>query len=471
MFKQLILAIRFKSFARLKNNATCLMGLLIPFALVGCATFSQDGGFGAVEKTAQGYIKQKPVWAITEAQSIANQQQLTTLLEKPLSIEDAVQVALLNNAQLQADFYQLQIAEADMVQAGRLPNPLFSMLFARNNGDYKIEQVITMNVLALFTMPKATEIEKKRFAATQNTVTLRVLELAHQTRNAYINALAATESVNYLEQVKQTAEATAELAKRMNQSGNWSALDQAREQSFYADAAVDLARAENQCVQMDENLTQLLGLKNRSDFKLPERLPDLPKSSESLKQVSAEDFSNRLDLQQTKQNTEALAQLLGLTKATRFVNVLELGPARMLEGRRGDPYKKGFSIGFELPIFDWGTARVKRAEATYMQAVNMAKAKAITAASEVRGSYNQYLTSFELAKQYRDEIVPLRKRILQENQLRYNGMLIGPFELLADARAQVLSVNSYLGALRDFWLAESNLDMSLIGKPLNAGEF
>ncbi|MEQ1598064.1 MAG: TolC family protein [Methylotenera sp.] len=452
-------------------NKSQLIALLLPLMLVGCATFSSDGGFGAVEKTTQNYIKQKTVWATSEAQRTASAQQATAMLEKPLSVDDAVQVALLNNAQLQADYYQLQIAEADMVQAGRLPNPSFSMLFARNNGDYKIEQVVTLNILALFTIPKATEIEKKRFAAAQNTATLRVLELAYQTRNAYINALAATESVNYLEKVKRTAEATTELAKRMNQAGNWSALDQAREQSFYADATIDLARAENQCVQMEENLTQLLGLKNRSDFKLPERLPDLPKSSESLKQVSAEDFSKRLDLQQTKENTEALALQLGLTKATRFVNVLELGPARVLEGRRGESYKKGFSIGFELPIFDWGAARVKRAEATYMQAVNEAKANAITAASEVRGSYNQYLSSFELAKQYRDEIVPLRKRILQENQLRYNGMLIGPFELLADARAQVLSVNSYLEALRDFWLAESNLDMSLIGKPLNAGEF
>lgn len=452
-------------------NKSQLIALLLPLMLVGCATFSSDGGFGAVEKTTQNYIKQKTVWATSEAQRTASAQQATAMLEKPLSVDDAVQVALLNNAQLQADYYQLQIAEADMVQAGRLPNPSFSMLFARNNGDYKIEQVVTLNILALFTIPKATEIEKKRFAAAQNTATLRVLELAYQTRNAYINALAATESVNYLEKVKRTAEATTELAKRMNQAGNWSALDQAREQSFYADATIDLARAENQCVQMEENLTQLLGLKNRSDFKLPERLPDLPKSSESLKQVSAEDFSKRLDLQQTKENTEALALQLGLTKATRFVNVLELGPARVLEGRRGDSYKKGFSVGFELPIFDWGAARVKRAEATYMQAVNEAKANAITAASEVRGSYNQYLSSFELAKQYRDEIVPLRKRILQENQLRYNGMLIGPFELLADARAQVLSVNSYLEALRDFWLAESNLDMSLIGKPLNAGEF
>jgi outer membrane protein TolC len=86
------------------------------------------------------------------------------------------------------------------------------------------------------------------------------------------------------------------------------------------------------------------------------------------------------------------------------------------------------------------------------------------AASEVRSHYNQYRTNFDVAKHYRDEILPLRKRVLQENLLRYNGMLIGPFDLMADARAQVLSVNSYIEALRDFWIADSDLEMSLIGK-------
>ena len=39
------------------------------------------------------------------------------------------------------------------------------------------------------------------------------------------------------------------------------------------------------------------------------------------------------------------------------------------------------------------------------------------------------------------------------------------FDLLADARAQIASVNSYIEALRDFWLAQSDMEMSLIGKP------
>ena len=118
-----------------------------------------------------------------------------------------------------------------------------------------------------------------------------------------------------------------------------------------------------------------------------------------------------------------------------------------------------------MPIFDWGTARVAKAEAIYMQSVNRAAETAINARSEVREAYQGYRSSFDIARHFRDEIVPLRKRIAEENQLRYNGMLIGVFELLADARAQIASVNGYIEALRDFWMAQADLDAAMVGKP------
>ena len=440
--------------------------LILPFILSGCATFSADGGFGAVEKSTQDYIKQKPVWANTDAQKQSAARQLAALLAQPLTVNDSVQIALINNAQLQANFYDLQIAEANVVQAGRVPNPVFSMLYAKNNGDYKIEQALTFNVLALFTLSKASAIEKQRFAATQNKVVLQVLDTARQTRNAYYDALAARESVHYLTQVNDSAEATAEFAKRMQNAGNFSALDKAREQVFYADAALELAHAKNSQVQAEEALTRLLGLSDRTAFTLPERLPDLPKSNDALKEVKPEDFTKRLDIAQMRSQTEALASQLGLTKATRFVNVLELGPARVLEGKRSDPYKKGVTLSFELPIFDWGQSNVKRAEATYMQALQHSANLAVVAASSVRSHYAQYQASYAIAQYYRDDVVPLRNKMLQENLHRYNGMLIGPFDLMADARAQVQSVNSYIAALRDFWVADSNLEMALVGKPI-----
>ena len=440
--------------------------LLLPLILSGCATFSPDGGFEAIEKTTQNYIKQKPIWTNSDTQKTAAAEQLKTLLAKPLSVNDAVQIALINNAQLQANFYDLQTAEANMVQAGRVPNPIFSMLYAKNNGDFKIEQALTFNVLALFTLPKASAIEKQRFVATQNQVVLQVLNTARQTRNAYYEALSAQESVHYLTQVNDSAEATSEFAKRMQQAGNWSALDKAHEQVFYADAAIDLAQAKNKQVLAAEALTRLLGLNARDAFMLPERLPDLPKSNDDLKEVHPEDFAKRLDVAQMRANTDALANQLGLNQAKRFVNVLELGPARVLEGKRDDPYKKGITLSFELPIFDWGQSSVKRAEATYMQALQQSANLAVVAASQVRSHYAQYQANYAIAQYYRDEVVPLRKKMLQENMLRYNGMLIGPFDLMADARAQVQSVNSYIAALRDFWVADSNLEMALVGEPI-----
>jgi outer membrane protein TolC len=441
--------------------------LLLPLLLPSCATFSPDGGFNNVEKSTQNYIKQKPIWANSEAQKQAAATQLKALLAQPLSVADAVQIALINNAQLQASFYDLQIAEANVVQAGRIPNPIFSMLYAKNNGDFKIEQALTFNILALFTLPKASAIEKQRFVATQNKVVLQVLDTARQTRNAYYDALAARESVHYLTQVNDSAEAAAEFAKRMQKAGNWSELDKAREQVFYADAALELAQAKNKQVQTEEALTRLLGLAERTAFTLPERLPDLPKSNDDLKQVKSEDFAKRLDIAQMRSETEALASQLGLSKATRFVNVLELGPARVLEGKRDDPYKKGVTLSFELPIFDWGQSKVKRAEATYMQSLQHSANLAVVAASQVRSHYAQYQASYAIAQYYRDDVVPLRKKMLQENLLRYNGMLIGPFDLMMDARAQVQSVNSYIAALRDFWVADSNLEMTLVGEPID----
>jgi outer membrane protein TolC len=444
------------------KSRTVIVLISASFALGGCATFSKDGGFGAVQDTAQKHIKQEVVWPKTEGEKNQVTERVNELLSKRLNVEQAVQIALLNNKGLQADFYNLGISEADLVQAGRLPNPKFSMLYTRNDGDYKIEQILTFNIFSLLTMPKMQEIERQRFAQTQKKTAYEVIKIANHTRITYFNAVAATEQVRYSEQVKESAEASAELARRMVKAGNYNKLQQAREQSFYADAALDYANAKNKQVSAYEALSRLLGV-SVDQLILEERLPDLPKSLTELQPFEKSAFEQRLDLQAMRLETDALAKQLGLTKTTRFINVLEIGPARVLEGRRGDPYKKGVELSFELPIFDWGTARVAQAESIYMQSVNRAAQVAVNAQSEIREAYNIYRTNYDVTKHIRDEIVPLRKKILQENQLRYNGMLISPFELFGDARAQVVSVKSYIESLREFWVAESALQMTLIG--------
>jgi outer membrane protein TolC len=436
--------------------------LLSSFVLSGCASFSKDGGLNDVKSLTQRHIKQEVVWPKTAAEQQLAEARVQELLQKELDVESAVQIALLSNKGLQASLFELGISEAEVVQAGRLPNPKFSMLYARHNGDYKIEQALTFNIFSLLTMPKMLEIERLNFENTKQKTALDVLKLAYQTRLAYFNAVAANEQVTYSAQVLESAEASAEMARRMVKAGNWNQLELAREQGFYADAKQDALAAKQKQSAAHEALTRLLGV-SVNQLAIQKRLPDLPKTITEPSQFQQEAVEQRLDLQAARLRVQALAKQLGLTKATSVINVLELGPARVLEGRRGDSYKKGVDISFELPLFDWGGAKVARAEATYMQGVNRAAYIASNAQSEIREAYSHYSTSYDIAKQYHDEIVPLRKKVLDEKLLRYNGMLISPFELFADARAQVASVKTYIEKLNEFWLADTELQMTRIG--------
>ena len=434
----------------------------ITFAISGCATFSKDGGLNDVQKTTKQHINQEVVWPKTESEQNKVSERVAELLQQPMDVEKAVQIALLNNKGLQASFYQLGISEADVVQAGRFPNPKFSMRYLKNGGDYNIEQALTFNIFSLLTMPKIVAIERSRFEIIKKELAMNVLQLASRTRLAYFNAVASSEQVLYSEQVKESAEASAELARRMAQAGNFNKLEQVREQSFYADAALDYADAKRKQISANETLARLLGV-SVDQLQLEERLPDLPKTITELQPFEKTAFEQRLDLQAMRLETQTLAKQLGLTKTTRFINVLEIGPARALDGPRSNDYKNGVDIAFELPLFDWGGARVARAESIYMQSVNRTAQMGINAQSEIREAYNNYRANYDIAKHYRDEIVPLRKKVLNENQLRYNGMLVGPFELLADARAQITSVKGYIESLREYWVAESKLQMTLTG--------
>ncbi len=432
--------------------------------LAGCATLSPDGGYGAAQSAARERgITQETRWIRSDKDAEEARAAVRKLLAAPLSADAAVQIALLNNRGLQATYADLGIAEADVVQAGRLRNPGFSFGRFTRADEVEIERTFLFDLMGLLTMPIRTDLEKRRFALTQDRVAAEIMQVATDTRRAWVGAVSAQESARYMEQVRDAAEASAELARRMAAVGNFSKLDQAREQVFYGEATAQLARAKQAALAERERLTRLMGLWGEDiRFTLPARLPDLPKSAREIADLESQALKQRLDVRGAMQEAENVAASLGLTKATGFVSVLEVGYQRTSE--TGQPRKSGYEIELRLPLFDWGGARVARAEHTYMQAVNRAADIAVRARSEVREGYAAYRTAFDLARHYRDEIVPLRKRISEENLLRYNGMLISVFELLADARQQIAAVNTYLDSLRDFWLAEAALQLAMTGK-------
>ena len=439
------------------------LGAVAALTLAGCASFSADGGFSNVAEMTKERTGQTPSWQRSASERDSAKKRVDELLSSPLSADRAVEIALLNNPGLQASYGDLGIAESDLVRAGRLANPSLGFGRLSGGGITEIDRSILFNVLGLLTMPAAREIEQRRFEQAQLRAASEAVAVAADARRAFFGAVASQDLVKYYEQVKDAADASSELARRMLQAGNFNKLARMRQQAFHADATAQLARARHQAVAGREQLVRVLGLADAATtLKLPDRLPDLPATPTEARDAEQTAMDKRLDVQMARRSAEAMAKSLGLTQATRFVNVLHAGYAN--KSQTGESRQNGYEIELELPLFDFGSARMARAEASYMQSVQRAADVAMRARSEVRESYSAYRTAYDLARHYRDEVVPLKKRISDENLLRYNGMLIGVFELLADARDQVMSVTAYVEALRDYWVAETYLQTALTGR-------
>jgi len=311
-------------------------------------------------------------------------------------------------------------------------------------------------------------MEARRFEQVKRDVGAAIERHALETRSAWIAAVASRQALDYARRVQVSSEAGAELAGRMARAGNTNQLELAREQVFHAQAASDVARADKRATAARERLTRALGLSGKdANYALPDHLPDLPAAPADLQDVERIALEQRLDVQAAKAEAAATAADLGLTRTTRFINVLDAGYAEKSE--TGAPKEHGYTLSLELPLFDWGGARVARAEASYMQAVNRVAQTAVTARSEARESYLAYRNAYDVARHYRDTIIPLRKKIGHEVLLRYNGMLASPQDLLADARAQAEAVGAYIEALETFWTAKAELEAAL-GTRLNPSQ-
>jgi outer membrane protein TolC len=438
--------------------------LAAALSITACAHFSQDGGFDAVARTAAPRIGQTAVWKRTPAERAAAESATKELLARPLSADDAVRIALLNNGSLQAAFAELGIAEADVVESGRPPNPRFTVRRSSAQGLNDVEETVTFSVLALLTAPYVHGIEKQRFAAVQASCAADIVQVAAHARAAYFMALAARETAHARREIEEAADAGAELARRMRQAGNWSPLDEARERSFHAEAALELERARLAETLASEDLIASLGVDIEPEkLRLADRLPDVPPSIQGLAETERAALDNRIDLKAMRADLDALARDLHLTRATRVVNVLDAGPTRVQQGPASAPYESGFEVSLEVPIFDTGAPRVRKAEARYAQALARYGQAAIEARAQVRKAYARLSAAHDIALRQRDEMLPLRKSIAEQDRLRYDAGQISVFELLADSRVEIAGMSDYIQSVRDFWVARSSLDAALAG--------
>lgn len=443
------------------------VGILL---LAGCATVDINQSVARSNQEARDFTSGKLNLAQSDAHRVASQNSAEALLAKPLTQDDAVHLALINSPSMQAMLAQSWAEAASAAQSGRMPNPVLTLERLRTPTETEIGRMLAFGLLDVLTLPQRNRAANARIEQVQLQLTTDVVEKVTQVRQAWVAALAARQSLTYAQQVSDSAEASAELARRMLAVGNFNKLQRARQQAFYADAAAQLANATHAATASREALIRVLGLADAQAQKLqlPERLPDIPASARTGEDVSLAASRGRLDIRLAHAALNATAVAQGLNAITSFTDI-ELSVIRNTRIERADGHRtnaRGFEVSVKLPIFDWGGLQRDAMSAQMLASANRLEATVRAAGSNLRESYSAYRTTYDIARHYRDEIVPLRKLIADENVLRYNGMIIGVFELLADSRDQISSVMAAINAQQRFWMADAALQSSIMGKPM-----
>ena len=447
--------------------------LILLAALSGCAHYDVQDGTRQVNGVTRRFVAADIELALTPDQQKKRVELAQQLLDSPLQADAAVQLMLVNSPAFQELLAQHWSDSAWAAQSGRIANPVWSLERVQAGTDRELNHYLGVGLLDLLTLPLRVKAADRRIEQLQFKLASDVVDRVTQVRQARVNAVAADQMLKYAEQVVESAEVGAELARRMEAVGNFNRITRARHQAFHADAVTQLASARQSSASRREELVRLLGLTEHQAhaLKLPDRLPDLPATPRPAQEVGQQAGRERLDVQWAQASWRAAAAAQGWVSATSYTDIeLTAQKGKTTDTATGlSTGRSGYDVSVRLPIFDGGGMRRDAMTAQTLAAAQGLENTLRVASSNLRESYGAYRTAYDVSRQYKDQVLPLRKQIAEESVLRYNAMLIGVFELLADARDQVSAVIAAIAADQQFWLADAALQAQIMGRPASSG--
>ena len=438
-------------------------GLTLVF-LTGCASTSPRSGFSDVAKNVEARTGHRVVWDQNTTEDREVTKAIDDLLAKDVTADTAVQVALLGSPRLRGSFEELSVAQSDLVQAGLLKNPVFtvgSTAWDREHISPNLFASVEQDFLDIVSMPMRKRVAATELEATRLEVGDEVLRLAAEVRSAFFMAEAALQVAAMRRLVNETAEISASVAKSQSAAGNMSDLALSGELALASQTRIDLKRSEGEAAVERERLTKLMGVwGTRTAWKSSAHLPDLPDQEVSLERLEALAIEKRLDVGAARREVQALDYSLSLSKTTRWTGMVTVNvEAGRLRGSKRIAF--GPSVGLEIPLFDQRQAAIARLEAFQRQAENNLQALSIDVRSDVRAARVRVTTSRALVEEFSRTMVPLRESVVRLTQQQYDAMLLGVYQLLQARQMEFDTYRQYIEALRDYWIARSDLERAV----------
>jgi cobalt-zinc-cadmium efflux system outer membrane protein len=444
---------------------------LLCFGLAGCASVNLSAGFREVSAAVEERSATKIVWNRGTELDREAAEKLRVLLQKKLTADEAVQIAMLNNRDLQAVYTELGVAQADLVQAGLFRNPVLdaAVLFPLSGVRPDLQLSVVVSFLDALYVPLRKRVAAARFEEAKLRVTGAVLDFAAQVRRAFYEHQANEQMLELRQTIVQALTASLEVSRRLHEAGNITDLDLARDRALTEASRLALRSAEIAAGQSREQLNSSMGVWGEgTEWEIDGRLPDIPAEPLQVDGIERAVLSRSIDLAHARQRIIAAGQRLGYERATALIPSMDFGaPA---EREPEDVWRVGPVLSVPIPLFDQGQARVGRSVAELRRVQEEYYALAVQIRSTARAVQDRMRGAQDRALYYRDILLPLQERIVNEAQLQYNAMQLGIFQLLRDRERQIETGVAYVEALREYWLARTDLALISSGRlPASSG--
>jgi len=442
-----------------KEISLCVIVLVI---FSGCSTVSQQDVFSDLNQTTSSRGVSNLQWIKTEQEAVSVNEIVNTLLSQPLSQENAVRIALINNRSLQQTYEQIGISQSELVQAGLMSNPLLGYSYGRGGGVTTSTLSLDVAFMDLLWIPLRRELGGLALEETKYRVGDEVLKTVRDVKKGYIDARVAQEQVSLYDSQLKSHEASVQLATRQYTAGNLSKRSFLKIQDTYSHARLESIQLHRENAVARETLNRLLGVYGMQTHYVFERHPlklFAPlKNEEGLERYA---IAHRLDMNAAIKAVDYAASEAGYAKNTRLLSEAELSGSS--EKTTNTNRFNTFGIKIPIPIFDFGQGRVSHSQAVYNQSIHHLYEVAVKIRSEVREAYASSRYTYDRAHETSEMIVPINQQILAETQLFYNGMLDGIYELLEDQRRYGEARMESLNTLADYQKAQADLEYVLGG--------
>lgn len=404
------------------------------FLCVGCSTLTQEEAFEDVNRLTRHSGADTLLWVRTPDESLQVRQRVERLLSLPLSLDNAVRIALINSRHLQAVYSEVGIAQSELVQAGLFTNPILGYSLAQGNGMTQSTLSVEWGFLDILWIPMRQHLSALALQETQYRIGNEVLQYVRDTKLAYLDLQVAFARLKAYEPVLNSSEVSARLAARQYAAGNLPKRNYLAIYEEYLQNHTESIRLNREVASARETLNRILGLYGtQTRYALAEYDGEFALDAMDTETIERSAVECRLDVKAARKRLEHDAVQAGYAVDTRLLSEGSLEFDREKNSGEADALKT-FGAKVALPIFDIGQGRVARTKSLYLQSLHGLYETTVNARSEVRQAYAEVRYAYDIAAEYRDRIVPVRRQILEETQKHYNGMLEGIEEVLKDQR-------------------------------------